>query len=216
MGLSRLAGVALALALAACAAKPSAPAVRDAAPGPVRPPPPPPADAAPPLAPECVEAIDLFTRRDLAAWRGWPAACSVHALLDEISSSLLPLDDAPLGESRTPTPAFRVTAMLPARGGGSKQLLELLVYWRGERLVRVDLDDEPLVGGSVADLLAALGAPAARLPYQRWGYVHAHGQWVWPARGLAVYVDASDRRIVHAAIFSPTDLATYQRELSWP
>ncbi len=87
------------------------------------------------------------------------------------------------------------------------------MFYRGDRVSRVDLE-EP--GGAPADLVAALGAPEAKLPYRIWGFVQPSGQWVWASRGLAAYVDASGAAIRRVAVFSPTDVATYRRELAWP
>jgi hypothetical protein len=39
---------------------------------------------------------------------------------------------------------------------------------------------------------------------------------VWPARGVAVYVDPNNATIHHVAVFTPTKLATYKRDLAWP
>ncbi|HJV95241.1 MAG TPA: hypothetical protein VJ608_04355 [Albitalea sp.] len=84
-----------------------------------------------------------------------------------------------------------------------------LVLWhRGDELVLLDFDepfDEP-------DVLATLGAPAARLDVN-WGVAPLPaGEWVYPERGLAVVVSPQGRAL-RLIGFAPTSLAAYERDL---
>ena len=66
------------------------------------------------------------------------------------------------------------------------------------------------------DAVEVLGPPEAKLPYSLWGFTHATGQWVWPSRGIVIYVDPKNTTIEHVGVFAPTDLATYRSQLAWP
>jgi hypothetical protein len=153
----------------------------------------------------CDEALELLARRAFDAWEGLAPDCSLVDVLHAFDGSAMTRDDVPLGEGTAH--ARHISSIL--RG------LDLVAYHRDMQVVRIDLDEDQL-GQPAADLVAALGPPEARLPYTLWGMTQPAGQWVWPSRGLVVYVDPEAQLIRHLGVFAPTDLSTYRRDLAWP
>ena len=76
------------------------------------------------------------------------------------------------------------------------------------------LDGEyPEPPGDWTALRAALGPPEAKLDY-RWGVVKvAGGEWVYPARGLTIFLTPTLDNVVRVATFAPTPLAAYRQSL---
>ena len=62
-------------------------------------------------------------------------------------------------------------------------------------------------------LRAAIGTPDAKLAYWDDVVESKDGQWVYPARGLAVFTTLADTEIPRVAVFPPTTVATYRARL---
>ena len=60
----------------------------------------------------------------------------------------------------------------------------------------------------------ALGAPDAKLSYWDGVVESRDGQWVYPARGLAVFTALADTVVARVVAFPPTTLAAYQARLA--
>jgi hypothetical protein len=151
----------------------------------------------------CRDAIRQISARDLATWTGLPA-CSV----DELVKAFPPAAE---GERRTILGSDLVavaTRML--RAPGYAEPLE--VSAAGTRVVRIDAIRPELVG-TAESLTHALGEPAAKLPYYNDVIRLPDAEWVWPSRGLALYLNRDHRFVLRFALFAATDLATYQRTL---
>jgi hypothetical protein len=159
----------------------------------------------------CDAALEALLQRRLDVWEGWPATCAWGDLLTGLDVTSTADNDVTLGSARATASFDRVSPLV----SHDARRITLAIYRRDGRIVRIDVD-EAVLGGEAAPLIGALGPPEVRLPYTLWGFTHPNGQWLWPSRGLAVYVDRASARIHHAAVFTPTDLATYKRELSWP
>jgi hypothetical protein len=154
---------------------------------------------------DCGDAIDALTHGRLAVWEGWPSRCDVAELLMALAGQRMFDNEVHLGTAKTEASLDHVWLL-----GSDGRRLSLQVVRREMRILRVDME-QPL--GPAKALVAALGPPEARLPYTRWGFTHATGQWVWASRGLVVYVDRESRIIRRAGVFVATDRASYQRDL---
>jgi len=150
----------------------------------------------------CTTALDHLSRLDLEAWDGLPP-CTRLELADFLDRARFGLERA-LGTSQRMANTKHVVVGLDASH-------ELALAFDSD-LVRVDVDHAT----PSAPILEAFGPPDVRLPYTIWGTTHRTGQWVWPARGLVVYVDLTGTTVQHVGVFAPTDLVTYRRDLAWP
>jgi hypothetical protein len=147
----------------------------------------------------CAEALDQLQRFAFSSWEGLPE-CGLADLPDQAVGSL----DRELGSARRMVSTRR--AVIDLDHG-----VEVTFASDGD-VVRIDFDAKRLA----RDAIEVLGVPDARLSYTLWGFTHPTGQWVWPARGVAVFVDPNNATIDHVALFAPTELATYKRDLAWP
>lgn len=157
---------------------------------------------------DCETALDHLSKLDFMSWDGFSAACRDIDLAEHLKgSSRLGLDRT-LGANhlmRSREVIVDADKALAFQFALSRHSVEDLV-------VRVDFDHEELA----AYYVNIFGLPEARLPYKLWGFTHPTGQWVWPARGIVVYVDPQNRTVHHVGVFAPTDLKTYRDNLEWP
>ncbi|HVV83884.1 MAG TPA: hypothetical protein VHE35_12505 [Kofleriaceae bacterium] len=153
----------------------------------------------------CADAI-----RNLAAGKiaevHVPAACSVAAA----GGALEGLDRAhdavgSLGADRV---QVRWRA-IDSRVAGDR----LRLWHDGEHVVAVEVE-APRPDGGWDALRAALGAPDAKLPYWDDVVEVADGQWVYPARGLALFTTLDDTELARVVAFPPTTLDAYRAKLS--
>jgi hypothetical protein len=147
----------------------------------------------------CEDARRAIEARKFVGWRGLPAGCSPADLFG------IAADDE-WGTRRL--------------GGQSAQqrLLDVAGYHRPLLTVRdgvVVLFDGayPELDGGWEALHADLGDPVSRLDYQDGTIVVAAGEWVYPDRGIAVYLSSDASKVYHVAVFAPTTLETYQDRL---
>lgn len=78
----------------------------------------------------------------------------------------------------------------------------------GERLVLFD-GMLPDLGESLPSLLHDFGEPAARLDWYYGTLVMVGGEWVYPGRGLTLFLNTDRDRALHIALFAPATLADY-------
>lgn len=91
---------------------------------------------------------------------------------------------------------------------------ERLRLWHdGELVLAVEVEAPRPVGGWAA-LRAALGAPEAKLAYWDDVVESKDGQWVYPARGLAVFTTLADTEVARVVAFPPTTIAAYRARLA--
>ncbi|MGN6108813.1 MAG: hypothetical protein ACTHU0_27150 [Kofleriaceae bacterium] len=156
---------------------------------------------------DCASAIVALTQRRFTLWEGWPATCTHVDIALAIDVTRTVGNDVSLGGTAASLDHVSTIVTPDAR------IVTLDVYQRETRIVRIDVGGPEDRSKALVD---ALGPPEARLPYTMWGFTHPSGQWVWPSRGLVVYVDRTNRAIRRAGVFSPTDLAAYKRDLALP
>lgn len=89
----------------------------------------------------------------------------------------------------------------------------LRLWHDGLNVLAVELEVPRPAGGWDA-LRAALGAPDAKLAYWDGVVESKDGQWVYPARGLAVFTALADTEVVRVVAFPPTTIATYRARLA--
>lgn len=166
--------------------------------------PPSPAQGATVIHPKCADAVRIIQARDYRAWRGLPTECTPEMLAAALGRIGTNEGVVWLGTRR------REVRWWPAKVAGYGWPFE--VQTARQAVVRLDTARPELVGGLAAHL-DALGAPAAKLPYHDETVRVADGEWVWPERGIAIYLSEDARDATRLALFPATDLATYRREI---
>lgn len=135
----------------------------------------------------------LLEEGGLAAWRGLPAGLAP----EDFAPALDAPGDAPalsaLGLERALVRFGElVTAGVPA---------ELWVAPGDDGEVQAVAIDSPPFTPAPGALRDLLGPPDLTLDTARGTVALAQGEWVWPARGLAAYVDTADERVWRVALF---------------
>ncbi len=145
----------------------------------------------------CARAARCLAAGDLAGWRGLPPACRPEELAAAVGPLLEGEGRGRLGRGEA---LFRATA----DAGGLRRLRLWLEEDGSVALVDAEVGGTPPPSG--------LDEPEARLDY-RWRTLAVEaGEWVWPERGLALFLsDGGD--VVHAAGFVATTLEDYLERL---
>jgi hypothetical protein len=89
----------------------------------------------------------------------------------------------------------------------------LRLWHDGSNVLAVELEAPRPAGGWDA-LRAVLGAPDAKLAYWDDVVESKDGQWVYPARGLAVFTTLADNEVARVVVFPPTTVETYRARLA--
>jgi hypothetical protein len=155
---------------------------------------------------QALDALRVFVARDFAHWAGLAPGTTVGDV-----AAAFEVDD-------TPQPALlgsedRAAGWVTVEADGYPEGLRV---WLDETDVALlDGPDVELPGGAadLAPLLAQLGEPAARLDSYLGTYRIEGSEWVYPARGLTVYVNPENMLLLRVVGYAPTDLDTYERRL---
>jgi hypothetical protein len=150
---------------------------------------------------ECASEVKAFLEKRFADMRGLPAGCR----LDDVATELgvrARSDTGVLGEQPR-----QVSFQMAVASGYTDPIR----VWC-DQAVLLMLDAEyPEPSGGWPALRAALGPPEAKLDYH-WDVVNvAGGEWVYPSRGLSVFLAPALDTVVRIAAFTPTSLAVYRR-----
>ena len=152
---------------------------------------------------ECASEVKAFLEKRFAQLRGLPAACRLDDVATELGGRAAP-DGGWLGEQGRQA-SFRA-AVVPGYA-------DPIRVWYDQGALLMLYADFPEPPGGWTALRAALGTPEAKLDY-RWDVVTvAGGEWVYPSRGLSVFLTPSLDRVVQIADFTPTSLTAYRRSL---
>jgi hypothetical protein len=152
---------------------------------------------------ECGDARDRITRAELVRWPGLPSGCRPSELFPELSDDTSGWAVRPLGEE------FERAAFA---------VIDLPGYYRPTVSVRdgaVVLFDgmNPRLTGGLDPLLSDLGDPQARLDYCHGTLPVDRGEWVFPSRGVTLFVNTTGDAALHVALFRPVALQEYLRQL---
>ena len=149
----------------------------------------------------CEQARAAIEARRFTGWSGLPDACTPSALIGAPSDGWVPQTRG------TETVAFDVRHL--TLGGYERATVTRddsghVVMFDGSR---PDLD-----GGWPA-LQQDLGAPEAQLDYRYLFVDYAGGEWVYPSRGITVFVNPQDGLMKHIAVYPSTTLDDWTRRL---
>lgn len=148
----------------------------------------------------CADALARLTAMELAMWHGLPR-CSA----DELGRAW----KGGGGEAGHGRLSHRPTRFRRYQIPG--QPYPAMAWFDAEDRPRLIWIVAPRLADPAA-ILAALGPPPFKLP-QGAGHHADATQWVYPDRGLALYVRELDRSIARIAVFVPTTAEVYRTEL---
>lgn len=154
--------------------------------------------------PDCGAAREAIARCAFVGWRGLPAGCPTDALLPGLPAA--------------PAEARPVRHLGAELRPATFVLLDLAPYYRpmasfeGRRLVLVD-GMNPELDGGLAPLLADLGAPAQRLDWFYGTLAIPRGEWIFPERGITLFLNTDADEALHVALYHPASAAEYLRAL---
>lgn len=148
-------------------------------------------------------ALASFLARDLQDWRGLPDGVTLEDL-----EQFLPVDRAfdgvaPLGER------FRRAEWVAGLADGFPDGVR--VWVRGGRVVA--LDAQRMDVDEVAGLLSQLGEPEARLDAFLGPMPAPRGEWVYPERGVTLFVAGEGAFVDRVVVYAPTTLDEYLQHL---
>lgn len=89
----------------------------------------------------------------------------------------------------------------------------LRLWHDGEHVLAIEVESPRPVGGWDA-LRAAIGTPDVKLAYWDDVVESKDGQWVYPARGLAVFTTLADTEVARVVAFAPTTISGYRARLA--
>jgi hypothetical protein len=149
-------------------------------------------------------ALRLVAARELRSFEGLSSSTS----LDDVAA-VFDLDRSWRGEGVLGSAKHRtrwLSAAAPGFGWGVR------VWADDDAVVLLDATDLTLAE-ELASLLGALGEPEAKLDSYQGTLEIAGNEYVYPRRGLTLYVNPDHDALLRFAVFSPTSLALYRQNL---
>jgi hypothetical protein len=150
----------------------------------------------------CADARTAIENRRFEGWSGLPPDCTPDALFG------VAFDDAtwgqlPLGAAHRPT---------------RSRLLELTGYYRPLARVRDGVvvlfeGSNPALAGDVAGLLTSLGKADEVADFVFRDVPMPKGEHAYASRGITLFVNSDTMRLLHVALYRPTTVDSYRREL---
>lgn len=147
----------------------------------------------------CHDAIEGLLSGKPERLRGLPATCTVSRAKDLIDPLRTQVES--LGEPATSYALHEI-----------KQADRAFAWLDNDRVAMVDVA-EP--SRPLADYLAVLGEPEAKLDYTHRDIVRPQSDLVWPSRGISIAASSEIKGVIRVAIFAPTTLDEYKRSLRY-
>lgn len=150
------------------------------------------------------EAWTAITARDYRNWKGLPAGLQIS----EVDAALPRLRDeygiGKLGNTFRPA-MFR---MHVAEG----YPFNLKVWFREERVVLIEMN-HPRLSHPSQELLKGLGKPEDKLDYHLDVLPVAGGAWIYPKRGITVFLDVGLTEVMRIAVYPSCSRTEYLEQL---
>lgn len=144
-----------------------------------------------------------FAARDFAGWSGLVP----HTTVADIAAAF-EVDDTP--QPATLGSEHRAAGWATVAAGGYPDGIR--IWFDGIEVALLDGPD-PELPGSLETLLGELGEPEARLDAYFGTLLLKGSEWVYPARGLTVYVNPANMLLLRLVAYAPASLDTYERHL---
>lgn len=151
-----------------------------------------------------IEVLESLAALDLEQWAGL-----VQGTTLEHARRLFAIDEEWRGAGRLGS-SGKKTEWYSIEAEGFPDGLRL--WFRGNDLLLADAR-RPALPGGVDGLLASLGSPEARLDSYLGTLEIEESEWVYADRGLTIFVNPSNRRLLRIAVYRPASLAEYREAL---
>ncbi len=151
---------------------------------------------------DCDRALELFSQQAFDEWHGLPAECRFA----DISRKFQLVADA-RGQSRL---GDRQASFAVVTVSGYTEPVRVWLD-DADRVVLMDVE-YPSMRLAPGDLLRVLGEPAAKLDTY-WGTIELDAaEWVYPDRGLVLFINPDTNEVLRLGVFPATSLDGYERE----
>lgn len=148
----------------------------------------------------CEHALEAIAGRDFRHWSGFPPDCAYTAFDARFPTVHRHYGSGRLGR----TGRVADYRMHPIDG----YKLDARVWFVEDAPVLIELY-YPLLPHAADVLTGSLGEPAARVDYQAEVMPVPRGAWVYPDRGIALFMDRSGRVVMHIGLFPACELDHY-------
>ena len=153
---------------------------------------------------ECRDAWSAIRDHAFHEWAGVPDSCEYADFDDAFPRLHDEYGRGTLGSSKRQA-RFR-------RHDAEEYSEPLKVWFRDGEIVLIETP-YPAIPDGTADLLDRLGEPAARFDYEVDVVVVSGGSWVYPSRGLAVFLDADGETVNRVSLFHACSLDEYTEQI---
>ena len=133
----------------------------------------------------------------------WPGLCE-NILLDD-ARAIFSIDDQWHGSGRLGSESRRID-WYPVSAEHFPEGLRLWVS--DDHIVFIDAV-RPELSGGLDELLLALGQPLERLTSYLGTLPIENSEWVYPERGLTLFINPANHRLLRIAVYRPTGLQEY-------
>lgn len=156
----------------------------------------------------CEQAWERFASKQLEQWWGIPQPCTS----EDFFAVFTPLDEdgavGKLGSEFIPT-FYKVCSV-------TAYAEPVHVWFRDTEIVKIEVNYPHLSDERFASLLASLGQPVAKLDYYFHTFSISRGEWVYPARGIALFLNGDESGLVKWSLFHASTLDDYTRRIRPP
>lgn len=153
---------------------------------------------------DTMNVLESLAALDLSNWTGLPGGISL-----EQAGERFAIDDdwggtGQLGSARRQADWYAVEARGFPEG--------LRLWFSGPELILADAR-HPELSVELEELLAELGSPQARLDAYLGTLLIEGSEWVWADRGLTLYVNPANGRLLRVSVYRPCSLSDYEEAL---
>jgi hypothetical protein len=153
---------------------------------------------------DCQEALQHFSSREFSDWHGLPEGCTITE-----ARKILKLSDGygtgHLGQEAKP--AYFATAELDG------YVNVVRAWYRDEKVVLIK-GGYPSLTVDLAALLKSYGEPEAKQDYYQGVLEIKAGAWVYPQRGITLFMNVDSTLLAQVAVYPATSLRDYVAQLA--
>jgi hypothetical protein len=149
-------------------------------------------------------ALAVFAGRDFREWKGLAPNTS---LAD--AAAVFTVDDGWRGKGRLGDDRREATWVSAAVDGYDKAVR---IWLDLDRVILMDAES-PTLATDLPTLLQTIGAPEAKLDAYLGTFLIPESEWVYPGRGLTLYVNPENGILLRLAVFVSTTPDVYRRSL---